>query len=234
MKKYTFYKNLFKAWAKKIRGDDKSDPMCLPFFEHKILYVPIPKAANTSIKHALCSSMLAEDVSDTQNIHQDPRVPKVAFSDLKNQIDADWFVFTVARNPYERSHSAYRDKVLKERSRIHGVRELGIEPEDEYLTLLRNVRLWPARLLNNHFIPQTLLLERVLNESNLRIFKYEDLNEAWGEIASEVHKKSGVKLADLDIRNATGNSNDRMKPKERDFVRKIYRNDFHVLGYPRT
>jgi len=232
MKKHSLFLNLTKAYLKKARGGDKGDPMCLPFTKHKILYVPIPKAANTSIKHALCANLLSEDVSDTHNIHQDPRVPKVAFSEIQDSINADWFVFTVVRNPYDRSRSAYLDKVIKDKARIHGVRELGIEPDDSYLDLLQVIRLWPRRLLNNHFIPQTMLLKDAMALPNLRVYKYERLATAWEDIADEVEKRVGNGRPYLDVHNATSSSEAETSALERDFVRRIYRDDFRAFAYP--
>ena len=92
----------------------------LKFEKQKLIYFAIPKSANSSIKHWLFPLMEIQKsnlikTDNFSNIHQ--QVPwntinKLQFQELKS----DYLSFTVIRNPWERTLSVYKEKILR---RLH-------------------------------------------------------------------------------------------------------------------
>jgi len=95
------------------------DKMLIILPEKKVVYTPIPKAANSTIKKCLwsASGVDIEGKNINSTIFKNPG-PSRKISDIDNQeLDIifkadDWFRFSFVRNPYKRLVSGYKDKIL--------------------------------------------------------------------------------------------------------------------------
>lgn len=214
-------------------GSDGRDPLVLLFPKYKIAYVPVPKAANSSIRAALLP-LLDIDPAVVPNIYQFDGFIERRVSQCPNLPNSDWFVFTVVRDPYARAASAFLDKVVIRDPVLRAFRRMGVRKGDSFTDYLKIVSLWPRLSLNNHILPQTDLLFRFLGSPNFKVIKLEELGTEWPTIRAELEARSGKRLPDLERRNVA--KSERPWPslydqRSRRMVESIYSSDFEILGY---
>jgi hypothetical protein len=136
---------------------DSTDAWCIVFPDSKIAYLPIPKAANSSIRAELLR-LLDIDPETVAHVQAFTGFDKRPFSECVKIMDEDWFFFTVVRNPFSRTVSAYMDKLDHHGEPFPALRRMGLFKGDSFARFLRVISLWPKVTLNNHFMPQEMLL----------------------------------------------------------------------------
>lgn len=215
-----------------VLGKRADDARVLLLDDARVIYVPIPKAANSSTKLALCP-VLGIDPADVEEVQKDPRLPMHRFSTLEPRIDDDWFVFSVVRNPWTRALSGYRDKVIRKNVQLRALQGMGIEPQDDFETFLAALARWPRKLLNDHFIPQSDLLTPIMAKTPVKIVRTEDLPEAWEEIRDRIIAQGATAPDGMGHMNVSGprDLQPEFTPRAADLIRKLYAEDFRLLGY---
>ena len=83
------------------------DAPVLALEELKVAYIPVPKAANSSVRSALMASIGNEN-AELLGIHKSARSMLQPASKFFSKPRADWYVFTVVRNPSSRARSAWQ------------------------------------------------------------------------------------------------------------------------------
>ncbi|MCT8998437.1 sulfotransferase family protein [Chelativorans intermedius] len=215
---------------------DYTDPWCLVFPESKIVYLPIPKAANSSIRAELLR-IININPEEIEKVDEFSGFDKRKFSNLSKIIDKEWFVFSVIRNPFSRLASAYLDKLKTRSDPFPALRRMGLRRDDSFLRFLRVIRLWPQETLNDHFMPQSLLLKDALKNPHIKIYKMENLRSIWGEVQWEVAQRTGINLQELGHRNRSKSElkwKDLYSEKSYHLVRRIYKDDFEMFGYDKN
>ncbi|OSP54488.1 sulfotransferase family 2 domain-containing protein [Pseudoruegeria sp. SK021] len=218
-----------KAW---IDGADLSDTKTVVLAQARTLYIPIPKAANSSVKRALYPT-LGLEADPKIDVHRDRRIPTLPLSEALKLAEDDWFIFTIVRDPFDRSLSAWTDKVLRKRvENQRSLRRMGLQPDDSHATLLSALRGWPPRLLNDHFMPQSMLSQRALATGRLSVFHFETLNTDWPEISRRITANGGPNPAPLPHLNTSrADYSTAFTPQETKLITAIYRNDLETFGY---
>ncbi|MEL6584206.1 MAG: sulfotransferase family 2 domain-containing protein [Pseudomonadota bacterium] len=218
-------------WRQNIGGEDRSDTKVMVLEAAKTLYIPIPKAANTSARRALCTSLGIEPL-DGDAVHRDPRIPILPLSEALMRAGEDWFIFTIVRDPLTRAQSAYRNKVVEEGAQMNALRTVKVRPSDSFEQFITAMARWPRKMLNDHFMPQSMLLSRALADPRLRVFHVETLGDDWPVVQNEIVQRGGERPTDLGIANAT------LKPAEKGaeteglaWVLKLYGEDYKAFGY---
>lgn len=184
----------------------------------------IPKAANSTVVTNLARLKCGLDVPSKQakKLFDTPaqltRVQLGTFETL--------FKFTVVRNPYARTLSAYLDKVARE-----------APPQDPkagfaaFLESLANGELHS----NTHWAPQHSLMLIPVSHFDF-IGKVEALDEAWRTIQSRIRPDLPLAMTST-LGNQTG-ANDKLRqyydaPQVR-LVQRLYAEDFSTFGYAPT
>lgn len=236
MKRHVFWENYqrsSRAW--KDHGRRHQELRAILIHSAKVVYFPVPKAANSSIKKALCPSLgIDPDIIQTHDdVHSDkiPTFPARAL--VKMKLD-DWVLFTVTRHPFDRAHSAWRDKVDAMRDDFSPSRSMGLEPGDSFLTFLMVTNFWPTPRLNDHFIPQTELLRDPMAKFDLKVFQMEQLENDWEPLCDLIEERGGVRPLSLPHLNASGGKTPKnFTPPEKILLNRLYGSDLKTLGYSR-
>ncbi|QDY68762.1 sulfotransferase family 2 domain-containing protein [Qingshengfaniella alkalisoli] len=221
-------------WKFRVQGKTATDPKVMLIEQARALYVPVPKAANSSARRALAPSV-GIDGASVGDVHKDTRLPIHKWSEIEPRLTEDWFFFTIVRNPFTRILSAYRDKVLDRKVQLKALRAMGMTADDSFETFLKACARWPRKLLNDHFIPQADLLSKPLATGRLTVLKSEDLPDGWSGICDRL-ETSGVPRPDL-----IGHTNRAMSQRDSGFsdaeialIQKLYADDFKYFSYSDT
>ncbi|WP_435140745.1 sulfotransferase family 2 domain-containing protein [Pseudopelagicola sp. nBUS_19] len=123
----------------------------------KLIYIPLPKCANSHVKKALLASRQTRNefrVHDPRNFSwlHPRKITQYAQS-------GEYHIFCIIREPRERIFSAYKNKVLDQSATFLPVRDLGLSQGDTIGKFVQAIITWPKMLLNDHFKPQIDLLK---------------------------------------------------------------------------
>lgn len=223
---------LLEIWFNRAIGKrDLTDAPVLAFDEYKVAYLPMPKAANTSIRTALLPYLSVEDQGHSKDIHNRTRSLLEPSSSFFKRANSDWYVFTVVRDPSSRAKSAWRNKLIERDPIFVPLQRMGIKERIEFEPFLRKCSAWPQWALNDHFMPQTMLLDRASKSGLLNVFHFENLSDDWLVIKSELAKRGMTEVADLKKLNTTAKAADQFTVAELDLLADLYGTDFKELGY---
>ena len=196
-----------------------------------VVYLPIPKAANTSIRTAMlkCSD---EPPTGPVSVHHDPRLYKEPQHIALRSAAADAFVFSVVRHPANRIRSAFHNKIGVLKKAFGLADRIGVSRFDSFDTFLEKVASVPSYSLDSHFRPQSEILSFGLKDSRLKIFRMEELHDHWPEIASRLSNATGKPLIELGHHNASKQNEDQpFTDRQKRLIQLIYAEDFRVLDY---
>ncbi len=191
----------------------------------KFLYLPITKAANTSIKHAIAEFDNGGPIDEDFVIHKYGAMHAIPWD---ASYEFDGYKFSVVRHPFKRMISCYRNKVLK--NELHqSLQKFGVfKAEMPFKDFLGAVADIPDEDADIHFTSQSFFLygDRGCRVDN--IVKMEELKNKWGDIASA----TGLPAV-LPHRNASKDrpftpDNDR---ELSDLIVKRFGEDFERLNY---
>lgn len=175
------------------------DPSTLVFQEHRVAYIPIPKAANSSTRAALLP-LVGLNPSDVDRIQDFRGFRKMRYSEFRKMRSDDWFVFSIVRNPFSRYASAYLDKVVTRGELLRAFRRMGMNKGDSFGRFLSLLAAWPDQILNDHVSLQDLMLEAPARDG-LKVFKLENLAVDWPVITGEIKARTGIEIPPLERRN---------------------------------
>ncbi len=213
------------------RNVSHTDTKAIVLEKARAIYIPMPKAANSSIRKALLP-VLGIDPQQVSQVQAETRHLTEPCSTALPKAGPDWMVFTVVREPYDRAHSAWRDKLENQDSSFRSLRGTGLEKGDSFSLFLLVCNLWPRKMLNDHFIPQTDLLEQARKLPDFRIYRMEDLGRDWPGICDEIEERSGIRPLDLPHLNQSRKPEAlSFPPGEKLMLWRLYNRDRKPLGY---
>jgi hypothetical protein len=183
MNKQLFYKTLMQflySFREMVR-------VILPFFkwqrrkyfideENKLIYIPVSKAGNTTIKTMLLRDRWNEAMlnNSVYAIHKSKELKKYTSKKLPQDYK-NYFIFSVIREPRQRLRSVYKNKFLDlKKIRSNGFeynRYLGglFSGRESYEEFLDKIKLIPNRLKEDHFVEQWFWIYKV-HKLNPRIY----------------------------------------------------------------
>ncbi len=215
-----FYRRYpFRSQASIRSADDRGMiDMELGFFCNRI-----PKAANSTVVTNLARLKFGRDISSPDakkmfatparlNRHEVDRLPSL-------------FKFTVVRNPYTRTLSAYLDKIER--------RAIRDGKESSFAGFLRQAKQHPRFLYSNaHWAPQSSLMLIPINEFDL-IGKVESLDSDLALIKHRLRPDMEQPVTSVTL-NATG-AGEKLRSYYNDelisLIQELYRDDFTTFGY---
>lgn len=201
--------------------------------DNRAVYLPIPKAANTSIRTALLPCFGATP-DPAHNIHHHPAIPKRSQRETVTSLPADAFVFAVVRHPADRILSTWKNKMGKGKRWFGPATRLGMLPSVSFDTFLTRLVETPKDALDSHFKPQTMLLHYAHRHADLQVFHFETLAQHWPMIVAEVERRSGTRPEpDLARLNPSGRGPTipRFTDRQRRLIDTLFHEDFARYGY---
>jgi hypothetical protein len=152
-------------------------PTAIQIDELKLIYVPIPKAANRSIKEAIAAKI---GLNYSISAHK----ANWKYIPLKSVSENSYYSFSFVRNPLDRLVSCYVQKT-KMKNPIHNFWKYGdlISPNMSFANFVDFVCDTPDHLADRHFKSQHLFLLRDDQLIVNSIGKVENLQEDWKNLS---------------------------------------------------
>ncbi|GHF11030.1 hypothetical protein GCM10017044_00900 [Kordiimonas sediminis] len=209
---------------------------------HNIAYARIPKAANSSVKHALHDFLFGHEATIDGGRrdrfwyqHPSGLADMMSYGALK-QKHPDAFIFSFVRNPYSQTVSCYHEKIVKRRKYglINSFRDSGFTPEMTFRDFVDHIATIPDEVADVHFKSQASMLTVKGKSTCDFIGKTETMDKDWAHLQATISGKSGHHLPNI---RTIHQQADRPKPRDlyNDYlitkVRERYDNDFRLF-YP--
>lgn len=229
LNKYKCYITQFQSMKNCVRMyGDYPYPKYMVLPEKKIIYLEMPKVANSAIK----AGMLKKEFPDAFSIQKESLKYTEHHLDRKYR---NYFKFTFVRNPMERVVSCYENKYHGDPETIgNNMKEFDhylfgyIRKDRGFSNFLFKIALIPDSYKDPHFKPQYKIVYDQSKKKRVDfVGKYERLNTVYPKIANKYD------LAKLDVYNKT-QRNYYMDYYNRwtvFLVYFIYRKDIHYFGY---
>lgn len=210
--------------------------------ELKLIYIPIPKVACTSIKLALESDNCSKDSENYETymgIHSNAsaKYEKLSIKDLNN-----YYKIAFVRNPFDRIVSCYEDKVLKPKQH-HGLYYFSTGYNNVLLKILYGSKFHekmsflefaslvariPDTISDVHFRSQYSFLHKNNKIIPGYIGKFESMTEDWDSITHDFN------VGELPVKNKSQRNtwqNYYVSREIIDLIAKRYNKDIQAFGY---
>jgi len=180
---------------------------CVPINKYKLLYVQLPKCANTSILLSLGKLAEWKGIGHVEkNPHKHHDIQEVA---RKHKIPVnqdtinrfrDYYKFTFVRNPWDRIISCWKDKVKYKQKRFIGFDPWKIGAGLPFASFAKRISTVSDKDANDHFRSQFYAVSVKGKAFYDWYGKVEQINDDWALLQQLVEKRGG-KLDDLLILN---------------------------------
>ena len=224
----------FGVEMKRLFRHGKVDPVVYIINHNKkLVYIPIAKVANSSIKASMCEQKL-DGVKEYYQIHS--LVTKT--NKLEKEAEK-YYKFSFVRNPYDRLVSCYVNKYITDKEDPKYMETKGRLCMDSYLMgyirrpkdftdFVRKISRIPTCLEEQHFQKQyNLLYDKKGNCLVDYVGKYENITKDFEMLAG----KFDLKPLPHYNQTSKGNWMDYYTLETAELVHKKYRRDFQVFGY---
>lgn len=199
-------------------------------FDFGFFFNRIPKSANSTVVINLAQLKFGIQVSsvEAKNSFMHPS----HLSEQQMQLFESLFKFTIVRNPYTRTLSAYLDKILRHRKKISSFNYKSNHTPSfsDFCNYLKDGGLYS----NIHWAPQSEILLLPVNRFDYIGHVeslYNDLKFIYKQITS-YNKISDFKSHIPHQTNASQKLRQYYNNKNQEIVLDLFRNDFDKFGYP--
>jgi len=209
------------------------DPRGVAIRACKVFYTRIPKAANSTVTAALARHATGANAPETAK-SVFPRPSRLSSATVA-ELEREWFCFTVVRNPYARTLSAYLDKVVNRTAHtdlfyawFRPARPRAPEFMD-FLAYLEAGGLWH----DMHWAPQHGILHLPLARYDM-IGRVERLDRDLPAILARAFGTPVAEVGRYDDRPRTDASrkiDTMLTPEARAILARLYAEDFATFGY---
>lgn len=209
------------------------DPNILKIEKHKIAFMFVNKAANSSVKRVIAEKLLGKGngkdvvLSWSEPFHED-----VEFTN-RISIPHDYLIFGTCRHPEDRLISCWKDKVRNGFKLHEGLYKSSRKfykdmPFAEFVKEISLIK-YRSKIWDQHIRPQwhDLDLKRISY-----LIKVENFINDWENARAMIKTHCGETYPQMIFHDRnTGLSKPRISKKTRSLIEKIYAKDYRILNY---
>ena len=174
---------------------------------HNLLYGRVPKAANSSIKAALCRLLSERPPKGTKTTsdkfwqHETNQETELITLRRARRYRLSHFSFSFVRNPYDRLVSAYNNKLLELETLMPQMQDMGLHRNMPFQEFLECTASTPTSALDVHLLPQSTILcvEGTLVPSF--IGRMESMQKDWDQLNLTLRREGLPDLGKLPKKN---------------------------------
>jgi len=211
----------------------------------KLIYITMPKTANTSIKTSISRATGILDQGDEAALAQDPqKIHGILRSKHEVTLNIedissypDYFVFSTVRNPMDRFISFYKDKVLGggwgEAKTAEILNTYGISLESSNEKNISKICSFSDQLSEIHFRSQYGVLSHHGRYLPHAVFRFEQMDLMW-DILRAYMSQQGVALPSSQehINKSSGSKRPEwLTPEIEAMIQARHAKDFRFFGY---
>lgn len=167
---------------------------------HGIVYMPVPKAACTSVKAALLRIDPRQEVDEAglrtnpDQVHQIYQTKRFRPHRWEPYCNGQWWRFAVVRDPVKRILSVYTDRVigrneLKNSPKLRKQSRLPANPDPDFFFQHLQEYKELSSVVKHHALPQRLFVGPSPLKYD-RVYKTEELHE----LANDLSERSGIEV----------------------------------------
>ena len=155
---------------------------------HNLLYGRVPKAANSSIKAALCRLLSERPPKGTKTTsdkfwqHETNQETELITLRRARKYRRSHFSFSFVRNPFDRLIAAYNNKVIEIEAPPLPMQNMGIEHGMSFNAFLDILIETPFKHYDVHVLPQNQLLSIGNQIVPKFVGRVEQIDEHWAEL----------------------------------------------------
>ena len=184
------------------------------FKKIKLLYGRVPKVANTSIKHALCS-LLTEKPTQGMKTTSDKFWRDFTNNETEllsplqaRKLRKTHFSFTFVRNPFDRLVAAYNNKVIEIENPPSPMQKMGIQHGISFEEFIEIIASNKSEDFDVHIMPQSEILCAGNKLVPKCVGRIEEINLHWGYL------RKRMKTYDIKLRKTLPHKNSRRAEKK--------------------
>ena len=174
---------------------------------HSLLYGRVPKAANSSIKAALCRLLSERPVKGTKTTSdrfwQQETNHETELITLRRarKYRRSHFSFSFVRNPFDRLIAAYNNKVIENEAPPQPMQNMGITHGMSFEAFLDVLIDTPLKKYDVHVLPQSQLI--CIDDQIVPKFvgRVEQIDEHWTELRDILNRKGITVMESLPQKN---------------------------------
>lgn len=196
----------------------------------KSIFIPIPKAACSSVKYIIAELPEYQNHVDLGNIHSPKNFKYLINREISNPKYKDYFKFTFVRNPWDRIVSCYVDKILNfPDDNLISVYQW-YKPKMTFEEFVEGVAMTPDIYSDTHFKSQSCF---VVNENNELIVDFVGKLETLDADFKIVCEKLGIENQKLPVKNPSWKKNykEYYTEKTMKIIAERYETDIRIFGY---
>ena len=182
---------------------------------YNLLYGRVPKAANSSIKAALCRLLSERPPKGTKTTsdkfwqHETNQETELITLRRARRYRVTHFSFSFVRNPFDRLIAAYNNKVIENEAPPLPMQNMGITHGMSFESFIDALIQTPLKYYDVHVLPQNQLL--CINNRIVPKFigRVEQINEHWTELRNILARRGIDVMESLPQKNVRrGDRND--------------------------
>ncbi len=174
---------------------------CLVLKNYNLAYARIPKAANSSIKHALHEMLFGPEPNHIANVNRDKFWHKHPSGQAEMMTPAQarktypsLYIFSFVRNPYARMVSCYYNKIVYRDKLSHFFKRNGFSKEMSFAEFVEKAVLFDDRVTDIHLCSQSHILSDKGELYPDFIGRIEEMDTDWARLREILLSRSAIKL----------------------------------------
>ncbi|TEW52313.1 sulfotransferase family 2 domain-containing protein [Psychromonas algicola] len=200
--------------------------------KHNIIFLGMPKCANSSVKSSLLPLLDLPKEVDSKKVHKIFAEFQITKAEAE-ELFPSCFSFTVVRNPWDRLISTYSDKINRKDGWHERLSSYDMQKNMSFSDFVDKLKVHHKEISDVHIRSQMSILKSRSGMLSKFICRFESLPEDFKVVQAFVESEYGISLPALPVINKSKHKHysHYYNGHTRREVRDIYLDDINAFGY---